>query len=67
MPENCGHHQYKENDMFRSPSGVHILKGYWIWWCKKHKQPSAWCEKDRLKEKIYQLENKLKQIKDLIK
>ena len=27
---------------------VPILGGYWLWWCRVHKQPLAWCEKDEV-------------------
>lgn len=20
-----------------------VLNGYYVWWCREHKQPSAWC------------------------
>lgn len=34
-----------------------LLNGYWIWWCYKHNQPLAWCEKEKVKfEVIKQLE-----------
>jgi len=33
---------------------LRMLNGYWVWWCYKHNQPYAWCEKDRavIKAKI---------------
>ena len=28
------------------------LNGYWIWWCYRHQQPLAWCEKQEIEEKL---------------
>ena len=37
-----------------------ILNGYWIWWCYKHKQPLAWCEKDKIQQELNALKEKSK-------
>jgi len=29
-----------------------IFGGYWIWWCKTHQQPLAWCEKKKIKKQL---------------
>lgn len=31
----------------KGTSGVEVIaRGYWIWWCKTHHQPWAWCHTD---------------------
>lgn len=29
-----------------------MLRGYHIWWCQRHRQPSAWCEIGRLQDEL---------------
>lgn len=43
-----------------SSEPIIIHKGYWVWWCEKHKQPAPWCDKDRAVEKA--LEDQKKKI-----
>jgi hypothetical protein len=57
--EECQTVGYNKEAFQHNISDVIVLKGYWIWWCKKHNQPLAWCEKDKLKEEIAMLKQKL--------
>ena len=35
-------------------------RGYFIWWCKVHYQPLAWCERDRLQQRLEAFEQAIR-------
>lgn len=38
------------------------LKGFWIWWCRNHRQPIAWCEKYAWANYAADLKERLKKV-----
>lgn len=40
-----------------------IVEGYWIWWCDTHNQPKSWCEREKFRIKIKELENRIENAK----
>ena len=60
--DKCKTTGYGSNSQEVKGDGPAIMKGYWLWWCGKHAQPLAWCEKDRLKLALMQAEANLDSI-----
>lgn len=42
-----------------------LLNGYWIWWCYKHHQPLAWCEKHNIEQQRDDLLNLCKEFMEI--
>jgi hypothetical protein len=40
------------------------IRGFWVWWCKSHRQPVTWCEVQAYKTYAEDLEKRLLNLKN---
>ena len=57
--------RYQEDCKFESEPRI-VTGGYWIWWCKTHKQPHSWCISDRAVKIAEEYKKELDELKDAL-